>query len=406
MRDLYNRRPLMPRGPEPRIGSCRRFGAEPRIHHTGNRVSRDTRELMEEGAIREPWRAVARHRLRGDRLLGPLMLAPAILYIVALVGFPLLLAIYLSFSNATTAWQALNYGGLTNFARALDSTIFRAALTNTFVFTLVSEILVIVLGNVLALTLQQKFRGRPVVRFLILMPWAAPFALGAIGWKWMFDSLYSVVNWMLRAIQQHACAVQLGLSSRDYCRRSGAGRRDRPVLAPGPSGRGDRHAADGEPRGSRRLDVPDILQGDRTLGAVPVHRGVHLLRSLPVRVDGDHGVQAHPRPVQHPQQPVPVQSAPDHGEHTAALWGDPVHALAGEYGVCRGVRRPHHVAGRRASRIQPRAPRAGVGPEVRNRDLPHLSRTSVPAVHPARSGRFGGPFARPFLAPDLGRPSC
>jgi multiple sugar transport system permease protein len=64
----------------------------------------------------------------------------------------------------------------------------------------VSEVLVIVLGNILALTLQERFVGRSVVRFLILFPWAAPIALGAIGWKWMFDSLYSVVNWMLRAV--------------------------------------------------------------------------------------------------------------------------------------------------------------------------------------------------------------
>ncbi len=155
---------------------------------------------MDEIAAAEAPEAVRRHRVVGEHWLGPLMLAPAIVYIVALVGFPLLLAIYLSFSNATTGSQTLHYVGLTNFARALDNTIFRAALTNTFIFTLVSEILVIVLGNILALTLQQKFWGRPVVRFLILLPWAAPFALGAIGWKWMFDSLYSVVNWMLRAI--------------------------------------------------------------------------------------------------------------------------------------------------------------------------------------------------------------
>ena len=155
---------------------------------------------MDEIAAAEAPEAVRPHRGVGEHWLGSLMLAPAIVYIVALVGFPLLLAIYLSFSNATTGSQTLHYVGLTNFARALDSTIFRAALTNTFIFTLVSEILVIVLGNILALTLQQKFRGRAVVRFLILLPWAAPFALGAIGWKWMFDSLYSVVNWMLRAI--------------------------------------------------------------------------------------------------------------------------------------------------------------------------------------------------------------
>jgi multiple sugar transport system permease protein len=157
-------------------------------------------QLMEDIAIREPRRAVGRYRLRGDRLLGPLMLAPSIVYIVALVGLPLLLAIYLSVSNATTGSQTLQYVGLTNFIRAINSSIFRSALTNTFIFTFVSEILVIVLGNILALILQQKFAGRSVVRFLILLPWAAPFALGAIGWKWMFDSLYSVVNWMLRAV--------------------------------------------------------------------------------------------------------------------------------------------------------------------------------------------------------------
>jgi multiple sugar transport system permease protein len=155
---------------------------------------------MEEGAVHEARQIAVRYRLRGDRLLGPLMLAPAIVYIVALVALPLLLAIYLSLSNATTGSQTLGYVGLTNFFRATDSTIFRSALTNTFIFTFVSEILVIVLGNILALTLQQKFVGRAVMRFLILLPWAAPFALGAIAWKWMFDSLYSVVNWMLRAV--------------------------------------------------------------------------------------------------------------------------------------------------------------------------------------------------------------
>lgn len=135
----------------------------------------------------------------GERLLGPLLLAPAVIYILLLVGLPLLFAIYLSLSSATTGSQTLDYVGPANFVRAIGSPIFRSALTNTFIFTVISQILVIVFGNVLALALQQKFTGRPVARFLILLPWATPIALGAIGWKWMFDSLYSVVNWMLRA---------------------------------------------------------------------------------------------------------------------------------------------------------------------------------------------------------------
>jgi multiple sugar transport system permease protein len=145
-------------------------------------------------------RGIRRRRFDGDRFLGSLMLGPAIAYIVALIGLPLLLAIYLSLSNATTGSQTFRYVGLTNFFRAMDSSVFRSALANTFIFTFVSEALVIVLANILALTLQQRFVGRGLVRFLILLPWAAPFALGAIGWKWMFDSLYSVVNWMLRAV--------------------------------------------------------------------------------------------------------------------------------------------------------------------------------------------------------------
>lgn len=128
------------------------------------------------------------------------MLAPAILYIVLLVGGPLLFAIYLSVSNATTGSYTLEYVGLANFVRAVQSPIFRTALANTFIFTIVSQIIVIIFGNMLALALQERFRGRSIVRFLILLPWATPVSLAAIGWKWMYDSLYSVVNWMLKAV--------------------------------------------------------------------------------------------------------------------------------------------------------------------------------------------------------------
>ena len=155
------------------------------------------------GAVKEVAPALPRPGLRifrSERLLGPLMLAPAGLYIVLLVAGPLLFAIYLSLSNATTGSQTFDFVGPANFIRAMQNSIFRSALANTFIFTIIAQILVIILGNILALTLQQKFRGRSIVRFLILLPWATPISLAAIGWKWMFDSLYSVVNWMLKAV--------------------------------------------------------------------------------------------------------------------------------------------------------------------------------------------------------------
>jgi multiple sugar transport system permease protein len=62
----------------------------------------------------------------------------------------------------------------------------------------VSQIAVIVLGNVLARALMKPFRGKAIARFLILMPWAAPISLATLGWLWIFDSTFSVINWLLK----------------------------------------------------------------------------------------------------------------------------------------------------------------------------------------------------------------
>ena len=133
-----------------------------------------------------------------ERVLAPLLIAPAILYIVVLVGIPFFMAIYYSLSNATTGSQSLQFVGLSNFQAVLKDPVFRKSLVNTFIFTLVSQALVLVLAKVLALALIKDFRGKWLIRFLILLPWTAPIALGTIGWMWMLDSIFSPIDWILR----------------------------------------------------------------------------------------------------------------------------------------------------------------------------------------------------------------
>ncbi len=140
------------------------------------------------------------HALDEERFLGVILLAPAVLFIAVLIGGPFLLALYLSLSDATAGRMSFSFVGLRNFIEVTRSSLFRQALKNTFIFTFISQVLVLILAKVLALALAKDFRGKAVIRFLILLPWAAPIALGTIGWKWMFDSLYSVVNWTLRAL--------------------------------------------------------------------------------------------------------------------------------------------------------------------------------------------------------------
>ncbi|HXZ96015.1 MAG TPA: sugar ABC transporter permease [Burkholderiales bacterium] len=139
------------------------------------------------------------HLLKEEQSLGRWMLAPAVIYIAALVGFPFLLAIYYSLSDATVGSQVLHFVGFKNYQRIFENSTFWTSLRNALVFTLVSQLLVVILGKVLAMALYKDFRGKWVVRFLILLPWVAPISLGSIGWLWIFDPVYSVINWAGRA---------------------------------------------------------------------------------------------------------------------------------------------------------------------------------------------------------------
>src|SRR5215470_20077614 len=128
------------------------------------------------------------------------MLAPAVLYITLLVALPFLLALFLSLTNSSAGSLEFSFVGLRNFRNVLGSAVFRRALYNTFVFTLLSQLTVLVLGNVLARALMKPFFGKGLARFLILMPWAAPISLATLGWLWIFDSTFSVINWVLKVV--------------------------------------------------------------------------------------------------------------------------------------------------------------------------------------------------------------
>jgi multiple sugar transport system permease protein len=148
-------------------------------------------------AIARPQPARVRFSIDEADFLGALLVAPAILFIVALVAVPFFLALYYSVSAYNMGTLSFSFIGLQNFIDVTKSAIFRQALVNTFVFTFASNAIALVLGKITALILLRRFPGRMLVRCLLILPWAVPVALAAITWKWMLDSEYSVVNWVL-----------------------------------------------------------------------------------------------------------------------------------------------------------------------------------------------------------------
>ncbi len=133
-------------------------------------------------------------------VLGAIFVSPAILYVLLLVGIPFLLAVYYSISAYTIYDPTWRFVGLANFRQIIQNPAFIETLENTFIFTFASQFLGLVLGKFGALLLLKPFPGRKIVRALIILPWAVPIALAAVAWQWMFDSLYSVINWTLVAL--------------------------------------------------------------------------------------------------------------------------------------------------------------------------------------------------------------
>jgi len=154
-------------------------------------------------AIAEPVaKPVSWFRFVLDRrdVLGAIFVTPAILYVLLLVGVPFLLALYYAVSAYTIYDPSWRFVGMANFEHIVRNPVFLQTLGNTFLFTFGSQLLGLILGKFGAFLLMRPFPGRRLVRALIILPWAVPVALATVAWEWMFDSLYSVINWTMIAL--------------------------------------------------------------------------------------------------------------------------------------------------------------------------------------------------------------
>jgi len=135
-----------------------------------------------------------------EDVLGRLLLAPAFLYVILLVGIPFVLAIMLSFSGARSGTLSFDWVGARHFRTIISDAQFLLTLRNTLIFTVASQVLVMILATTAANVLEVAFFGKRAVRMLLLLPWAVPVSLATMAWAWIFDSTFSVINWTLRAL--------------------------------------------------------------------------------------------------------------------------------------------------------------------------------------------------------------
>lgn len=127
---------------------------------------------------------------------------PAVLFVVVLMVFPVAYTFFLSFTDWTlTSGRPLSVVGLKRYLQVLKEPRFLEALGRTFYFTFGSVIVEMLLGTALALILNRSFKGKGVVKTLLLLPLVAtPVAIGIV-WNLFYDPTIGILNYVLSVLK-------------------------------------------------------------------------------------------------------------------------------------------------------------------------------------------------------------
>jgi trehalose/maltose transport system permease protein len=142
-----------------------------------------------------------RSLFREERRLGAAMLTPSLAVIALVAAYPIIYAIWLSLNEYSVITPGLSrFVGLDNYAEALGSSEFWAAMRTTVLFTVISVALELAIGLGMALVMHQAFRGRALLRAVVLVPWAILTVVTAITWRTIFEPELGFVNTTLNAL--------------------------------------------------------------------------------------------------------------------------------------------------------------------------------------------------------------
>src|SRR5215469_11473758 len=139
------------------------------------------------------WQGRIQRFLLRDSILGYLFLFPALFVILALVAYPFVSAIVMTFQEKTAGAPG-RFIGLGNYRELLASEQFLRTILNTFVYTIVGVGIKFCLGLGMALVLNQERFCNNLFRSFLLIPWAIPTVMSALNWRWIFDDASGLIN--------------------------------------------------------------------------------------------------------------------------------------------------------------------------------------------------------------------
>ncbi len=137
------------------------------------------------------------------RNVGILFVAPALIYMIVFVGYPIVNNIILSFQDVnlrTLLSPDKPFVALNNYIQIFKDAVFRTSLWNTFVFTMGSLVFQFLIGLLLALFFTQDFKFAKPIRGLLMMPWMIPITVTALIFKFIFGTDVGILNYILKSL--------------------------------------------------------------------------------------------------------------------------------------------------------------------------------------------------------------
>ena len=143
-------------------------------------------------ALTSSWLSLSR-TTRRRYLLFILLITPAFLLRLTTAAYPILQTIYLGFTNLSILKGTNDFIGLNNYLAMGSNIGVRGATAFTIVFILATTILDVVIGMLIALLLNSRFRGRTFARTINLIPWAIPTIVAGYAFRWLLDDQFGLL---------------------------------------------------------------------------------------------------------------------------------------------------------------------------------------------------------------------
>lgn len=126
-----------------------------------------------------------------------LWIAPSVILMAIFIVTPILKVFQMAANKVSRTGQLRGFNNFENFATVLKNPTFGLVLKNTIVWTIAVVVLSTVLGFVLALILNNKFRGRKIARAIVVFPWATTLVIQASAWNFIINTDYGTLNTLL-----------------------------------------------------------------------------------------------------------------------------------------------------------------------------------------------------------------